>query len=66
MFDVDKSGFISADELHQILEPITSAKTTKSDWEHIIKDIDDNGDGLISFKEFRGLMIELIIGTSDV
>ena len=49
MFDVDNSGFISAGELHQILEPITTTKTTKSDWEHIIKDIDENGDGMISF-----------------
>ena len=32
MFDVDKSGFISADELHEILGPITKVKTSKSDW----------------------------------
>lgn len=32
MFDIDKSGYITADELHQILDPLTSAKTSKSDW----------------------------------
>ena len=32
MFDVDRSGFISADELHQMLDPITTTKTSKSDW----------------------------------
>lgn len=40
MFDVDKSGFISAHELHEILDPITKTKTSKSDWKKIIDDID--------------------------
>ena len=66
MFDVDKSGFITADELFEVLDPLTSAKTSKSDWQNIIKDIDENGDGLISFQEFKSLMIELIMGTSDI
>ncbi len=66
MFDVDKSGYISADELHDILDPITKTKTSKSDWKNIINDIDENGDGLISFKEFKSIMIELVMGASDV
>ena len=66
MFDVDQSGYISADELHEILDPITKTKTSKSDWKNIITDIDENRDGLISFKEFKTIMIELIMGTGDV
>ena len=66
MFDVDQSGYISADELHEILDPITKTKTSKSDWKNIITDIDENGDGLISFKESKTIMIELIMGTGDV
>jgi hypothetical protein len=66
MFDLDKSGFISAEELHEVLDPITKAKTERADWRQIISDIDENGDGLISFKEFKTIMIELIMGTADV
>jgi hypothetical protein len=29
-------------------------------------DIDSNGDGMITFTEFKTLMIELVMGTSDV
>jgi Ca2+-binding EF-hand superfamily protein len=32
----------------------------------MIKEIDENGDGMISFPEFKSLMIELLIGTSDL
>jgi Ca2+-binding EF-hand superfamily protein len=66
MFDLDKSGFISADELHEVLDPITKTKTERADWRQIISDIDENGDGLISFNEFKSIMIELIMGTADV
>ena len=64
MFDLDKSGFISADELHEVLDPITKTKTQRADWKQIISDIDENGDGVISFKEFKSIMIELIMGTT--
>jgi Ca2+-binding EF-hand superfamily protein len=32
----------------------------------MIKDIDENGDGKISFLEFKTLMIEIIMYKSDV
>ena len=32
MFDADKSGFISAEELQQVMGPLVKSKTSKSDW----------------------------------
>ncbi len=66
MFDVDGSGYISADELQKVMEPLIKTKASKNDWKQIIADIDENGDGMISFLEFKSLMIELVMGTSDV
>jgi calcium-dependent protein kinase len=32
MFDTDKSGYISAEELQQVMGPLVKSKTSKSDW----------------------------------
>jgi hypothetical protein len=48
------------------MEPLVKTKASKSDWRQMIKDIDENGDGMISFLEFKSLMIELVVGASDV
>ena len=44
---------------------MTDKKMTKGDWKKIILDIDENGDGQISFEEFSHLMKEVILGTPD-
>ena len=48
------------------MEPLVKTKASKSDWRQMIKYIDENGDGMISFLEFKSLMIELVVGASDV
>lgn len=65
MFDRDNSGFITASELKEVLDPLTDQKTSASDWKRIVNEIDINGDGQISFDEFKQLMKELIFGNSN-
>jgi len=58
MFDKDKSGKISAYELKLVFR--NSNEENRDVWEKIIKDIDLDGDGEISFFEFKEMMYNLI------
>ena len=57
MFDKDGSGFISSDEIKEILGfGKTLSEEAVND---IIKQVDANGDGQISFEEFSTMMKQL-------
>ena len=57
MFDKDGSGFISSDEIKEILG---FGKTLSEEAvNEIIKQVDANGDGEISFEEFSAMMKRL-------
>lgn len=57
MFDKDNSGFISSDEIKEILGfGKTLSEEAVND---IIKQVDANGDGQISFEEFASMMRRL-------
>lgn len=51
MFDKDQGGTISSDEIRQILS-YSGAQIDDQMVENIMKQVDDNGDGEISFEEF--------------
>jgi calcium-dependent protein kinase len=54
MFDKDGSGMISVEEIKQVLsfgKTISDAAITE-----IVKQVDENGDGEISFEEFTNMM----------
>jgi calcium-dependent protein kinase len=53
-FDIDKSGTINANELKVILTG--DGKVSDEAWKMIIKDIDKDNDGEISFDEFKKMM----------
>ena len=53
MFDKDKSGNITKDEL---LRALKAEKSQEKEIEKYIKAVDKNGDGKIDYKEFRELM----------
>ena len=58
-FDSDNSGKISLDEISAIFNSGDKEKIDKEELEvfkKMIKDADENGDGEISFKEFKDLM----------
>ena len=58
MFDKDKSGKITPDELKNVLGK--DAKVSAEVWNQIVKDIDGNGDGEISFNEFKIMMNKVV------
>uniref|UniRef100_A0A0C9S7J4 TSA: Wollemia nobilis Ref_Wollemi_Transcript_13419_1010 transcribed RNA sequence n=1 Tax=Wollemia nobilis TaxID=56998 RepID=A0A0C9S7J4_9CONI len=55
MFDADKSGTISARELHKVLKSLGD-KSTMEDCTRMIKSVDRDGDGLVNFEEFKSMM----------
>lgn len=57
MFDKDGSGYISADEIKEVIGfGTTISEDAVND---IIKQVDENGDGQISFEEFAAMMRKL-------
>jgi len=58
LFDKDKSGKVSSSEIKNILSG--NADVSDDVWNQIMKDIDCNGDGEMSFKEFKDMMKSII------
>lgn len=59
MFDKDGSGIISADEIRDVLTFGGTSSLSASAVDQIIKQVDENGDGEISFEEFVTMMKKL-------
>ena len=59
MFDKDGSGVISPDEIKEVLSFGGSNALNKSQIDAIVKQVDENGDGEISFEEFCDMMKKL-------
>jgi len=57
MFDKDGSGFISSEEIKEILSFGKSVSDHAVN--EIVKQVDANGDGQISFEEFSAMMKKL-------
>lgn len=56
-FDTDNNGYITADELKRILGDKGSTLSDDA-WNQVIKEVDANGDGKISLKEFKDMMLK--------
>ena len=56
MFDKDGSGIISADEIREVLSFGGTNTLTKVVLDAIIKQVDENGDGKISYEEFVDML----------
>ena len=57
-YDADGSGFITRDELVQIINDRTGLKVPESQLALMIKDVDENGDNQINYDEFYKLMMK--------
>jgi len=58
VFDKDKGGTISIDELHNVLDSL-SHKATNEEIQAMISQVDVNNDGEISFDEFVQMMTHI-------
>ena len=56
MFDKDGSGIITADEIKEVLQFGGTNQLNTAAITAIIKQVDENGDGEISFEEFVAMM----------
>lgn len=56
MFDIDKNGYISAEELHNIMESL-GEECSLDECKRMISGVDSNGDGTINFEEFKVMMM---------
>jgi calcium-dependent protein kinase len=59
LFDKDGSGTISADEIKEVLG--VGKNIDEKIWNDIVMEVDGNGDGEISFTEFKIMMQKLLI-----
>lgn len=59
LFDKDQGGSISANEIKSVLG--VGKNIDEKIWNEIIHEVDSNGDGEISFPEFKTMMQKLLI-----
>ncbi|XWS47565.1 hypothetical protein CRYUN_Cryun14cG0163200 [Craigia yunnanensis] len=55
MYDLDKNGLISANELHAVMKRL-GEKCSLSDCRRMINQVDKDGDGNVNFEEFKKMM----------
>jgi calcium-binding protein CML len=55
MYDLDKNGVISAKELHKVLRSL-GERCSVGDCARMIRSVDVDGDGCVSFEEFKKMM----------
>ena len=56
LFDKDSDGYISAEELRNIMMNL-GEKLTDQEVDDMIKEADKDGDGLVNFQEFINMMM---------
>lgn len=56
VFDVDRNGYISAEELHRVLVGFGDEKVSLEDCRSMIECVDEDGDQMVNFREFEALM----------
>lgn len=56
VFDIDKNGFISAEELQRVMFTLGDKHTSLDECRHMINCVDKDGNQMVDFSEFRSLM----------
>ncbi|XP_062154894.1 probable calcium-binding protein CML25 [Alnus glutinosa] len=57
VYDIDGNGLISAEELHEVLKSLND-DCSLAECRRMINGVDRNGDGMISFEEFKVMMMK--------
>ena len=55
-YDTDNSGFITKDELVEVVNDRTGILVSESHLQRMLRDCDDNDDGMINYEEFCTMM----------
>jgi calcium-dependent protein kinase len=58
-FDNDKNGTLEVEDLKHALKISGESKEEKEIIQKILKEVDTNGDGVVSFSEFKALMLKI-------
>lgn len=61
VFDVDKNGFISAEELQRVMCSLGDKKASLAECRHMINCVDKDGDHMVDFNEFQCLMSDAFV-----
>eukprot|EP00270_Netrium_digitus_P011390 TRINITY_DN361_c0_g1_i3.p1 TRINITY_DN361_c0_g1~~TRINITY_DN361_c0_g1_i3.p1 ORF type:complete len:173 (+),score=40.69 TRINITY_DN361_c0_g1_i3:144-662(+) len=56
MFDLDKNGYISADELFVVMANLGEEGLTRDECQRMIQGVDTDGNGFVDFEEFEKMM----------
>lgn len=56
VFDLDKNGVVSAEELHRVLVGFGDKQVSLEDCRCMINGVDEDGDQMVNFREFQFLM----------
>ena len=63
IFDKDNNGYIDAKEIKQILGK--GKNLDEKVWEDLVQEVDINGDGEVSLKEFKKMMHSMLVGQEE-
>jgi calcium-binding protein CML len=61
VFDVDKNGFISTEELQRVMRSLGDKQTSLAKCRHMINCVDKDGANMIDFHEFQCLMSDTFV-----
>ena len=64
LYDLDKNGLISANELHAVLKKL-GEKCSLNDCKKMISNVDVDGDGNVNFEEFKKMMTRWTLNTES-
>ncbi|CAJ2674352.1 putative calcium-binding protein CML25-like [Trifolium pratense] len=64
VFDLDKNGSISAEELHNVMVSLGD-QCSLAECQKMIGGVDSDGDGMIDFEEFKKMMLGSTFGSME-
>ena len=64
VFDIDKNGSISAEELHNVMVSLGD-QCSLAECQKMIGGVDSDGDGMIDFEEFKKMMMGSNFGSME-
>ncbi|ERM95784.1 hypothetical protein AMTR_s00316p00012460 [Amborella trichopoda] len=64
VFDMDRDGFISSEEVETVLSRLGLWEGREGDFKRMIQKFDENSDGRLDFQEFKNMMLRSNVSIS--